>query len=227
MLTMYDTTDVPPDVLPADGHAYAGYVDGHYQSFASIARRFPHAHLLSISVFGGVADCVDIEPGNPVMPAQAGAWVRSMLSRGVWRPCVYAMASQMDEVRASLAAVPRGSYRLWVASWPGPGAIVPAGFDAHQYTDHGPHGENYDVSVCNDDFFHTPPPPPPKPSTGIAHASIAYNLGDGHWQVQPAAGQVGFDTKNRWASAKLQFNVKTGEWRVKPGGGWNSWLPWK
>lgn len=175
---MYDS--VNPTALPTNANAVAGYVDGWWPSFSAVASRFAgRAHCLSITVHGNIAACLDVESGA-ASPSQALAWVRSMQRRGVWRPCVYASASVMPQVQQQLRPLPRASYRLWVASYPGPGSVVPTGMDAHQYTDHGPHGENYDISVCLDSFFPEPPPqrkpvrkPHPKVTAAAAAAALA------------------------------------------------------
>lgn len=161
MITMYDS--VAASAIPAHAAAAAGYIDGdpRLRSFDAIAARFPRAHLLSITVEGGRADCLDIEPGNPVPATQAGAWVRSMHRAGFKRPCVYAPATLMPTVRASLGGLPRASYRLWVAEWDDR-PDIPAGYDAHQWANQDPRG--CDASVCLDDFFtstSTSSPPAP------------------------------------------------------------------
>lgn len=159
MIEMLDS--VNPAAIPKGTTAVAGYIDGHYPSFPGLLARFHgRAHLLSITVLGGHADCLDIEPGNPVPAAAAGRWVRAMLHAGVWRPCVYTFAAQMPEVQRALTGIPRSDYRLWLAEWPGTGAVVPTGMDAHQYQPHGPRGENFDMSVCAPDFFKALPAPP-------------------------------------------------------------------
>lgn len=160
MIEMYDSVDL--GMLPRHAQAVAGYIDGHWQTFPSLQRRYPHAHHLSITVFGGVAQCLDVEPGD-AHPEQAGAWVRSMLHRRMWRPCVYASLSNMPAVQRSLerAGLARSEYRLWVAHYDGDPHTLGA-FDAKQYTPHAL-GRNLDASVCLDSFFPAPPPAPPKP----------------------------------------------------------------
>jgi hypothetical protein len=177
-MTLVMQDSISAGALTPGADAYAGYVDGNpaFRSFAGIVARFyPKAHCFSITVRGGEAACADCETGN-MTPEQAGPWVREMLHLGHWRPCVYANASTMPAVQASLAGIPRGSYRLWVAAFPGAGPSVPAGFDGHQWADHGPHGENYDRSVLRDDFFPEPKPKPkpvPKPHPKVTAAAIA------------------------------------------------------
>ena len=191
MIKMQDSIDA--NALTRGAGAYAGYVDGNpaWRSFSHIVSRFgAKAHCLSITVRGGEAECADIETGD-MSPSQAGPWVRAMLRAGVWRPCVYANAATMPSVKTSLAGLPRGSYRLWVAAYPGGGATIPDGYDAHQYADHGPHGENIDLSVCRDDFFQTPPPKPKparKPHPKVVGSSAGAALGAGISAILIAVG---------------------------------------
>jgi hypothetical protein len=72
-LTMYDSTNV--GTLPPGAGAYAGYVQGAFQTFAALQQLFAAsgAHLLSIAVFAsGDADCLDIETGTRRSPRRPG-----------------------------------------------------------------------------------------------------------------------------------------------------------
>lgn len=199
---MYDAADPVVIVrdVPADAFAVAGYVppvspSNRYVTFPAVVERFyPRAHCFSIAVQPWlIAACLDVETGDAT-PADAPGWYRKAKAAGQWRPCFYANASTMPAVQGELerAGIPRGDYRLWVAAYPGTGVNVPAGMDAHQYTDHGPHGENYDVSVVSDDFF--PPPPKPKkrkpkpPHPKVIGASAGAALGAGISAILVAAG---------------------------------------
>ena len=165
MITMYDTIPDSVGQIPADAQAVAGYVDGWYVSFPLLVERFAsQAHCLSIAVHpNDDAACLDVEPGDATV-GDAPAWVDRQLARGQWRPCVYASQSSWeDDGLYGLLAGYETRIRRWVAAYPGTGANVPSGYDAHQYADVGPHGENYDTSVCRDDFFPSKPTPPPDP----------------------------------------------------------------
>jgi hypothetical protein len=175
LITMYDAADpaVVRDVIPAGAQAVAGYVgpagpSNHFVTFPAVVGRFyPHAHCFSIAAQSFLlAACLDIESGDAT-PAQAPGWFHFAKAAGHWRPCFYANASTMPQVEQQLqaAGIPRAAYRLWVAAYPGTGPNVPPGFDAHQYIDHGPRGENYDISVCLPDFFGPPPAPKPPPAS--------------------------------------------------------------
>lgn len=213
MITMYDT--IAPSEIPASPQAVAGYVSGSWPDFNRIVAMFPHAQHLSIAPTADHdADCLDVERGDAT-PGQAPAWVVRQHSRGVHRPCIYADRSTMPAVEQALSAIPRGSYRLWVADWTY-SPHLPAGFDACQWTDRAL-GRNLDQSVCADSFFSVPQPAPD--AKGVANAAVHFDLGSGQWQVEPTPGKVTFGPDDKWASAEVQINVKTGEWRVKP-------LPW-
>jgi hypothetical protein len=149
-LTMYDATGGTLNSIPSSPQAVASYIDND-GGYAASVTKFPNAKHLSITVVnpGGVADCVDCEPGG-VTYANAGPWVKRMLALGRTRPCVYASMSNMDAVKNSLGAagLSRSQYRLWVADWTG-SAHIPAGYDACQYASNS----NYDTSLLSSTFF--------------------------------------------------------------------------
>lgn len=64
-LAMFDSVDVP--AIPADAKAVAGYVNGSYVTVPELRKRFPHAHVLTITVAGHTdahARCIDVEPSD-------------------------------------------------------------------------------------------------------------------------------------------------------------------
>lgn len=149
-VVMYDSVDLSQ--IPADAEAVAGYVGGSWPTFSQLAARWPHAHLLSIAVNASEdADCLDVENGDAT-PADAPAWVKRQLARGLKRPVVYADMSNMAAVRLALAkAKLASSVRYWVAQYTG-NEHLPAGFDACQWTDKAD-GKNLDESICSPTFF--------------------------------------------------------------------------
>ena len=161
MITMYDSVDLKQ--VPADAQAVAAYVDGRFANSAEAARRFPHAHILTIAVFARHdADCLDIEQGDAT-PGQAAGWYLRQKARGVNRPCLYASAFVMDtEVIPAITAAgihPAG-VRLWAAHYThaahvcGPHSCRELGrtVDGTQFTDRA-HGRNLDQSLLAGDFF--------------------------------------------------------------------------
>lgn len=171
---MYDSVDVA--TIPRNAQAVAGYVDGKYRTFSEVLKHFfPHAHCISISVFGNYAQCLDIEPGN-VAPSAAGPWARDMLERGVWKPILYASLSEMEAVLASLHAhrIRRDQVRLWVAHYTYH-PHIPAGYDACQWTDRAD-GRNLDQSLVAPSFWRQAVAPPKKdvrPKNRKIHPKVA------------------------------------------------------
>lgn len=211
-LTLYDA--VTAANIPSSARYAAGYVDGRYANIPAIRKRCPHAEVLSITVFGANADCCDCENGD-LTPGQAESWVAAQLAHGAYRPCVYASASTWASgLQAALAQYgPR--IRRWVAAYPGSGANVPAGFDAHQYSDGG---GNLDTSVTVTDFFDAQPAPAPDPPHGVANVAVSFDLAAGSWSHHGLPGIVHWGPHPGWASVELQLAMggpSRGEWRLK------------
>lgn len=180
MITMYDSTTVGD--LPPGAAAYAGYVDGHWPTYAQLAAAHPGARLVSITVTGRHdADCVDVETGDAT-PAHGARWVADQLRHeppGA-RPIVYCSQSLLPAVMAALGAagVTRRQVRLWTAHYDhGEHLCSPAACraataaDGTQWADHGPAGEHYDVSTLVEDFFNQEEPMTQPPTSMIAVAT--------------------------------------------------------
>jgi hypothetical protein len=152
--------------LPGGWAAYAGYVNGAYQSYWDIAREYAgKAHLLSIAVnVDAIAACLDVEKEDAV-PSQAPGWVRAVAAHGQWRPCIYANLSTMPQVIEAMnaAGIPRADYRLWVADQNGV-AHIPEGYDGCQYDGSARVSSlTYDSSILLPNFFEVVAPKPPTP----------------------------------------------------------------
>lgn len=179
MFVMYDSVDVGQ--IPNAPHAVAGYVNGNYANIDQIRKRFPRTRILEISVTGTEAhQAYDIEKGD-YNPEQAGELFESAKAAGIWRPCFYADLSNMPAVKASLDPhlKERSEVRLWVAYYNGL-ADLPAGYDAHQFTETAL-GRNLDESVCADTFFQPAKPAPDK----AAAAKVTFDTDSGSWDVSP------------------------------------------
>ena len=161
-ITMYDSIDIRQ--IPLDAKAVAGYVNGHWPTYNSLAK-WAFADRLSIAVTASAdADCLDVEQGDATVD-QAAAWVKRQQARGVYRPVVYTSVSQAALLLRTLAraGISRNQIRLWTAHY----TFKPhrcsssCGFgfwgtaDATQYTDHAL-GRNLDASLCSPSFFATP-----------------------------------------------------------------------
>lgn len=146
---------VAVSAIPSGTRAVAGYTSGFWPTYSGLVRAFPRAYHVSIAIsVAHHADCLDVEPGD-ASPSQSGAWVRADIAAGFKRPCVYANLATMPAVKASLAGMARSQYLLWDADW----TFRPhldAGYDATQWTDHGPQGQNYDESTASYGFLRIP-----------------------------------------------------------------------
>lgn len=186
-LVMFDSVDVSQ--LPSGDYAYAGYVNGRYQTFQSVVRSFPGKPLLSIAVTSGAdAECLDVEKGDATN-ADAPAWVKRQIGRGVEKPVVYTSASNVDPLLSVLAraGLGRSSVRLWAAHYgagehicgPNSCRACREDVDGTQWNNRAL-GRNLDQSILTDSFFTqpTPAPPPiigPPVQIGDGMAAIPYN----------------------------------------------------
>jgi len=164
MRTMQDSVNA--HALLAGADLYAGYVDGRYANVAAIRARFPHTRVVSITVLGGhtEADVVDIETGDctPTSGAEWALWRH----RNGHHPTLYCNTSTRPAVEAAckhLGLELHRDYEVWEAHYDNVAAL-PAGAVAKQYRDHGPHGENVDMSVVADHWPGVDPPLAPLPA---------------------------------------------------------------
>jgi hypothetical protein len=159
-MIMYDSIDISR--IPSDAVAVAGYVNGSWPTFSSLASAFPRALKLSITVNAdGKADCIDVEPGDASVASAAG-WLRAAAARGVWRPCAYTSASSMGGLLTAVASagLELSDFRFWSAHYgagahicgPGTCKLVNRVMDGTQWTDEAL-GRNLDQSVVDASFF--------------------------------------------------------------------------
>lgn len=164
---MYDVVNV--SAVPHGVFAVAGYLQGNWPTYRPLVIAFPSAvHVpISIGPFPVYRDsvspsirmvCLDIEPGD-ANPSVAGAWDKGELALGVI-PCDYANLSTMPAVKASIAAshLSLSQVELWDADWTFH-AHLDAGYQATQWTDHGPQGQNYDETSASLGFLGIHPKP--------------------------------------------------------------------
>lgn len=164
-LAMPDSTEVGN--LPPGYDAYLGYIDGKFNTEASLRARFPAAQLVLLTVTGGTlqADGCDVEPGN-LAPGNGCLWVRGKLvAEPGFRPVIYASVSQMPLVLRSMndLDIERNEVRLLSAHY-GEGAhicgprscgAISTDMDGTQWTAmaKGLNGTDIDMSMLADDFF--------------------------------------------------------------------------
>jgi len=172
---MFDDTN--PNLIPGSAQAVGGYVNGKWQTFATIVKKFPNAKHLSIAVTAAAdAECLDVERGDAVN-SQAPAWVKRQIARGVHRPVIYTSVSNVGALLKVLnaAGIHREDVRIWSAHYNYRAHICgpSCGFgnfnaDATQYTDRYS-GKSLDATLCGPNFFlavapkPVPKPPAPKP----------------------------------------------------------------
>jgi hypothetical protein len=165
MILMYDS--ITPSAIPLNAEAVAGYVGGHWPDYSELVSRFPKAHHKSIAVNDQEdADILDMENGDAV-PSQYPGWHKRQVARGVEVPGGYSDASEMPTVIATAraAGIKDVEWDAFVAEWDGKQDLPTISGKqciAKQFIDHGPKGENYDISVCDPDFWGVKPTPPVK-----------------------------------------------------------------
>lgn len=186
---MYDSTD--PRNVPADAAVVAYYP----HAWGSDLSHIKAAVEVRIDNRGDHADdchALDVERGAATVEI-ARQWVQSWhrlhpagmhTGNGFIRlPIVYLSSSQ---VPALFAAMQGEVYDLWVAQWDGTENRLGHEF-ARQYVDHGPHGENYDMSIIFDDTWGLVPAVPvpapvpapvPHPASTIHGGILWPNPGD-------------------------------------------------
>lgn len=160
--TMYDSTT--PENIPADAE-----VIGYYpHAWGTDLSHIRAAIEVRIDNHGDHADdCHALDVENGAADVQTAMhWVQSWhalhphgMHTGngfIRKPIVYISESGVAGLRTALAGL---DYDLWVAHWGTGPTVIPGAF-AHQYTDRGPNGENYDISVVTDPTWGLEPAPP-------------------------------------------------------------------
>jgi hypothetical protein len=163
-ITMWDAC--ANSEFPADGAAYAAYVDGgvgNQPNYSYITATFPEAKHFSIAEDPAhEADSLDVENGAAT-PAAVPGWVAAQKARGLDRPCIYASAWTMrSQILPVLADndIARSSVRLWTAHYgagrhvcgPASCGLVDVDADGTQWTD-AALGRNLDESLLSPGFF--------------------------------------------------------------------------
>lgn len=154
---MYDS--VTPANCPTDGDLYAGYIDGRYANLGTFAARFPGRRLISITIWNGTADVLDVERGDAT-PLMVPDWSQRMRSLNR-HPTCYCSLSAWPDVQRACANARVVLPDWWAAGYYNPPRpYLPAGAVACQWVDWGP----YDQSFVSDAAFpltSTQPTPAP------------------------------------------------------------------
>lgn len=146
---------------PANVALVAGYTDGRYANLTALRKRYPHATIVTITVFGqGDADVVDRETGD-ASAATAAGWALGRAHAGA-HPTIYLSVSQLRPVMLACQHVGLGAgdVSFWTAHYTGQSHMCSANcwkpygalpftpnIVATQYDDKGPQGQHYDRSL--------------------------------------------------------------------------------
>lgn len=179
MITMFDSVDVSQ--LPSGPYSYAGYVNGHWPTYAAVKAKFPNASVLSIAVSANAdAECLDVERGDAVN-ADAPGWVKRQQGGGIQLPTLYTSVSNMDALLHVLiqSGISRNSVSLWSAHYgsgehicgPGTCRLTSTLMDGTQWNNRAM-GRNLDQST----FFGRPVTPDKVITTQIGEIKIAQQV---------------------------------------------------
>lgn len=157
---MYDATSLSN--IPTAAPAVAGYVDGRYQTWPEVMKRWPRARHVSITATGRLeADVVDVEKFD-VSVSGALQWIERMHALGHPAPGVYASldvwASLLGPVL--LSRFKRTQFRVWTAHYThqwhrcgtGCDPRLRIDVDATQWTNNAL-GRDLDCSAARTTFF--------------------------------------------------------------------------
>lgn len=164
---MYDVSTA--EYAPGDGDLYAGYVDGAYQSYAGLRRRFPGKLIVPIAVFASTdAGLVFDGPPDNGTWDHVVDWVVMRRRSGV-DPTVYTDAADWATAVATFNRRGVAQPHYWIASWNGV-ENIPAGAVAHQFASNS----RYDTSVVLDYWPGVDSAPSRPPSPGpVTHPAPA------------------------------------------------------
>lgn len=140
---------ITPSAVPGGAAAYAGYVNGKWQSFEPLKAQYPGALHVSIAVnVSADARVLDVETGDAT-PEQAPGWATRQRQGGNPYPVIYMNESTWPAVRQAFADQKVEPPLYWVAAYvsdPSHVPPIPVGAIAIQYYDFG----GYDASSIAD-----------------------------------------------------------------------------
>lgn len=201
IITFFDSVDA--DALPQAQTHGLFYVDGKYANEAAVRHRLPHARLIGLTVAGNIADGCDCEHGD-LTETQTVAWVAQRVKAGQRLVIVYASRATWDGGLKVALAHHGNRIRRWVADYDGK-ALVPAGFDAHQYAGNvKTRIGTVDKNIASELLFE--PWQPPKPS-GVAKFEGTVDLDTGQWTIRKLHGTATFHGQAAAYYAQIKIDV--------------------
>lgn len=147
---MYDTDT--PEQMPTSGwDLLAGYRNGSYLSYDALKKRFPNAVVVGIDVMNqpGIAQVLDRETGDATIEDCPG-WYDASIARGIFRPTIYFSLTDYDAIATVMG---NRKWDAWIADWSGRDRPLFHNEVATQIQNHGPNGENIDISIVHDDTW--------------------------------------------------------------------------
>lgn len=181
---MYDSTD--PRNVPADA-AIVAYYPHAWGSDLSHIKAAIEVRIDNNGMTPTDCHALDIE-ANAATIGGARHWVQEwwaqhpdgMHTGNGWirKPIMYISHSNVPALKSALSGL---DYDLWVAMWDGTETQIDGAF-ARQYVNHGPHGENYDMSIVYDPTWGiattsvppVPPVPPTPPTVTTIHGGVMW-----------------------------------------------------
>ncbi len=164
---MFDSVNI--NNIPKDAQAVAGYINGEWPTFNSLAKKFPNAHRVSISVNAQhVAAVLDVEKGDATA-ADVPGWLKMVRSKG-FPGVVYTSKSNVDAVKAACLAAKVAEPFIWDADWTNvehlnPGSVATQWADG---TDQYPGKAKYcDTSLVSPNFPGFTKPAPKKVTKAV------------------------------------------------------------
>lgn len=196
MRLMYDS--VNSKGCPPNAAIYAGYVNGHWPSYASMVRDFPTKIHIPISVSADtVAQVLDVERFD-ALPEEAPDWVILCKKNGIVAPNPYCSLSNVPAVRDAFTRRGMEVPEIWYAhdnDDPVFETVPGVTFVAKQYRQNIPYNNSlYDASSGLDFWFgvdQVPDPPDPPISEETMVIVPVDTTGDGKADQQWLLGGPG------------------------------------
>lgn len=219
-----DTIESSLGVLTPGAALYMSYID-NFRGWLALARLIsagrlgPHAHGFSITIFGGVARCADVQPGA-MSTGSIGGWIDRTQPHFPGLELIgYTNAGNMG---ALIGAAGGRRMIRWSAHFGagrhlcGPGTCGFPQADFTQWDDKGPNGQNFDRSIIPAATLgriigHVAAAPHQH-----ANAGIGVDLHTGHWHAHGTPGNFipADQAHRRVMRATVEFDTHNGQWHI-------------